>query len=918
MLGCGGSGSGAASASDGATEGETDPATGGTAGASSDGTGGETETSADTGTDTTSPPQEDVCPPTYMLPMVAECDGSLLLEPANIAESSPGVLEVEGPDGADAFRLNDEEVMWLADEDCLRLGQDGEDFSVSMWFRLPEAETTSQARLFGTGNSSGSTDGFSLHVQPRAGGLALEALSGGGEGTPRINVNGPSIETESWNHVVLTYRNGTQFEMTVNGHPLDIERPGRDAFEDIFREGMFSFGDPGHGERAPIEVSQARAYKRALSDGEIRALYLEHASVRGLSGDALGTALDALSEHFAGNETLGPDAFSAAVDGVTQHGLMLSTRQEWIEQGLDLIDAYEAGPGPLFLVEDVGTEISQAPEAGESDAVREARGMLAVHQAVFDYGFNPEVVAGCGDILEARSWQTSSHFPGAVDPGAVAGEHTVVVDATKPAYFGRPVAFATEAARRPTGLYLPPGSVGTVSVPAALVGKGYTVLVGAHTHKQDVDPESNRGHRRLPNAFRRFEILQEETSIANPLGGGVYITVPYLSDAGLLDVTISGVVEAPIFSLRSFDTMTPEQWQSRRNAPGPWVDFVSDRYMMQVPRHWVDAIDDPTAILEDWDRTMDGFTELFGWEPQERNDIVLYMQVDVWIRHGMGGIGYPQINATFVPGQIQEGSSNHFFLTNPTPQLDLHELGHAQLVSKFRGEEEALVNFPMAYVLNEKFGVDFDEAFGESSAHSPDGGDFTPDEAAVHWMVTANFRTNQEMDYSSSTLNEIRYQHRGYAKYADVARLFGWEALRSFYRAEHLAEEAGRASNNGLDAVDDRILRMSIAAGADLTPLIHFWGIHPVGADDLSAAISAAGIESSSEIEDLLRRYRDLIPADNDAFNAYYLEVYPGQPKGGDPDFGHGWFNVWSPLWNETHAEDTRTALDQILTTYYP
>ena len=31
------------------------------------------------------------------------------------------------------------------------------------------------------------------------------------------------------------------------------------------------------------------------------------------------------------------------------------------------------------------------------------------------------------------------------------------------------------------------------------------------------------------------------------------------------------------------------------------------------------------------------------------------------------------------------------------------------------------------------------------------------------------------MDKSNTTLDEFRY-HRGYAKYADIARLFGWQA----------------------------------------------------------------------------------------------------------------------------------------------
>lgn len=857
------------------------------------------------------------CPPMFALPTLSECDGTDLLAEENSAMRTDGIMAVEGPDGAAAVQLGDDQSIELRNDPCLQLGRDGADFSVSLWFRIPEGGEPS-ATIFGNGSSAGSTDGFAVTVRNRDGEPRLSVVSGGGDGRARITTSDIPVEASRWNHLVLIFRDQANFQIMINGVPTSLENPFRSAYGDLYRESGLRLGDPGFGTSTPIEVSDTRSYARTVSTAEVRALYFEHAAAGGLSGDTLDAALAALSGHF-GSSPLSDEDFDAAVRDLVDHATALPQSEERMRNALDLIDGYETSVGPLFLNGETGAEITQAPEAGESATVREARAMVVVHQAIFDHGFTDEAIGGCGDLFEGRAWQTAAHFPGSVQPGAEVMDHSVQVDASKPAFVGRPVAFATQPARRPTGLYLPPGAIGEVRVPAALIGRGFTVLVGAHTHIQDVDPESNRAHRRLPHVAQRFELVRDVTTIANPLGGGIYIEVPYLADAGVVDITISGVVEAPFFSMRSFDRMNAEDWRARRTSPAPWADFVTDTYMVQVPRHWVYALEDPIPGMTRYDDAMDGFSELFGWEPEERNDVVLYMQPDVWIRHGQGGIGYPQINFSFDPADIRDGNREIYLLNDPVNQLELHELGHAQLVTKFRGETEALVNFPMAYVLNEKFGMDLDEAFGISGSGARVGaGAYTPDQAAVHWMITENFRDGLEMDRTNSTLNQMRYQHRGYAKYADVARLFGWEALRSFYRAEHAAYLHHQNTPRTLgSADDDRILRMSIAAGADLTPLMHFWGNHPEDAEALAAAITEASVPSSPEIETLLRRYRELIPADNDAFDVFFETIYVDRPTDGNPDFGHGWYNVWLPLYDTTHAERSRVSLDAILALYF-
>ena len=42
------------------------------------------------------------------------------------------------------------------------------------------------------------------------------------------------------------------------------------------------------------------------------------------------------------------------------------------------------------------------------------------------------------------------------------------------------------------------------------------------------------------------------------------------------------------------------------------------------------------------------------------------------------------------------------------------------------------------------------------------------------------------MDISKANKDEVRYQHRNYAKHVEISALFGWGALDKFYLPENL------------------------------------------------------------------------------------------------------------------------------------
>ena len=849
------------------------------------------------------------CAPAYAPPAVSGCDGIVLTDPLYSASRSAGITAATTPNGLAGLRFESGQSIKLKNEACLQLGIGGSDFSVSMWVKPPSGIS----QILTSGNTPyGGFGGFVLHTVMVDGRAVLRMHTTSVSGAPWLDFDSVPIDAGTWAYVTLTYVTNNEASyatLTVNG----ITTSGAvysEPFKNFVQLGDAAAYLPTNG----VEIGDMRAYGRALSATEIRSQWLAVATEFGVNATALDASIDQLSAHFNNTAPLDATSFAAAAASMTKNAVLLPTSESLMVKALDLADLYEAKAGPLFVSTPTVSGIRRVAVAGETSQVREARTMLNVFQIVHDEVFRDETVATCGAVLQGRRWKTADYFPGKVTATLDASKtFSVPVNATVPALWGKPVAFGTSPKTRATGLFLPPGSVARVTVPAALVNTGFAVQIGAHTW----DHSGKDNHTRLHRTTRSFEITRQVTTVASPLGGGVYIVVPYLANAGMVSVQVQGVVEAPMFSLRSFDTMTVADWTARRTAGAPWADFVTDNFMMQVPTNYVYAKADPTQLMKDWDTFMKAYATFVGIPPEKRNDITSWLQADVQIRAGVYSIGYPQVNNDYNPRDDQRGNSTRMLVTSPLgAQVDSHELGHAQLFSGFRGEGEAINNFPFAYIANTKFGYTFDEAFRLSFDNVGTGG-HTPDRAAVDWMVTVNFGNGAEMDYSNTTKDEFRYQKRGYAKYADIARLFDWKVLTGFYAQENLDYNA-KTPGDGLSAVDSRILRLSVQAGADLTPLIHFWGIRPVEPARLKAAMAAKGIGSSLAIKELMLRYRTLIPANNVAFDAFFESVFPGKPAGYSPDFGPGWYQVRRTQWNETLAAKAAGTIDTLVAFYFP
>jgi len=244
-----------------------------------------------------------------------------------------------------------------------------------------------------------------------------------------------------------------------------------------------------------------------------------------------------------------------------------------------------------------------------------------------------------------------------------------------------------------------------------------------------------------------------------------------------------------------------------------------------------------------------------------------------------------------------------------SPSATLHELGHGQLFTKFAGETESVVNLMYVAAMNQKFGVPLDKAFGRSVGNN-NRENVSLSDAALTWVLTERFQSGQAM-----TEKHMKYQQRGYAKYVEIANLFGWGALSNFWHgvnADYMRGIKPKVINN--DPTDNRILRMSKAAGVDLRPLIHFWGVIPEDAMKLESEIKAAGLKPSAAIYDRLKYYQSVVPTNVVQYNEHYERFRPAVSDTIDKK----WFEKLTADYTPEIGQNAVQAVQKIIQLYFP
>ena len=615
--------------------------------------------------------------------------------------------------------------------------------------------------------------------------------------------------------------------------------------------------------------------------------------------EALVSALSSLTLHITSDAPLEPSGIAEHKSAIDANKDFFGTSRAVIAASFKLVKTYDTEIGPLWVS---GSPVQNFKRADVSDSdIHWA--VYTVMQNIIDKTYTgPNIVAN-EDLFSGFNFGSSAYFPGACDaPEDPEKTTTATINASFPETFGRDTMYWTSPARKPTGTYLAPGTVATVTVPRALVGKGYQVRVGSHSWDFFRLPELYR----LDRSSLLYDINATEIQVSSPLGGGIYIEVPYLSDEGIVEIEIKNAVPAPYFSAKPFHTTTLEEWKNiQRHHKAPWVDFQTEKFMMNVPTDWVYELEDPVSLLAEWDMSMDATNELMGF-PVERGKETLYAQVDLSIPYGFHATGYPAVNAWYDPNKAYGGAHDDHLVTGPehAKYVEFHEMGHGYLFPKLETDIESTVNLLHVAVLNRKLGFSLDEAFQKSA---PSGNaSRTVNNAAVFWMMMQDFKNNKPMNALDKS-----YQHQGHADYVEVARLFGWDVLAEYWKAYMLeAAEESPIDNGNIDPI---LLRLSKAVGVDLRPLFHFWGVHPDKPITLQEAVDAEQLLPSMVIFRTLKRYQSLVPQDKEAFQRFALAWWDGKEDPAKSKFAAIWDS-----YDEIYASLVQSNVQNIIDLYFP
>lgn len=615
------------------------------------------------------------------------------------------------------------------------------------------------------------------------------------------------------------------------------------------------------------------------------------------AGAELVATLESLTAHNTGATPLDAEQIKSAIESVKKNAPFIGHDEKTIRAAFEAVRSYDKANGPLWVS---GKVIPRnAKDGGPAQDIHLAT--FNVMQAIEDHVFTPENLKQHEKLLDGFSFASAANFPGWVDPPAdPTATYTVKVDASYVNKFAHTVFHQERPAVRPTGAYLAPGSIATVTVPESIVNKGYTIRVGAHSWDFAQKPRAVR----LDRVSKVYPIDAKQIKVANPLGGGIYLQVPLAEDQGVIDISIQNSVRSPLFRSLPYAKTTNEEWKNvERNHKAPWADLQSTGFQTQVPTSWISDLDDPTQLMADWDKAMAVCAKLMG-VPEGWGREVAYMQVDLMIRGKAFHPGYPM-------GNDRVEQANRYLIKGPqySPDYPLHELGHGFTFTKYPGDREAAVNFPYVAVLNRAFGVDLEQAFRGSRGMNNDF--ITVDNTAIEWMMSDNFLTG------NMTGVERQYQPKGHAKYVDVVRLFGWDALDNLWGSIAADKEKGIEWPVDEGNTDRLTLQFSKAAGADLRPLMAFWGI-PVQDDAASdAAIKNAGVPASAKVFDQLEHYKRLVPADNKTFRTFSEKWWGRQPKADGFTTERNHAARWD-AYNEAEAAKVRDRVQAIITRFFP
>ena len=279
------------------------------------------------------------------------------------------------------------------------------------------------------------------------------------------------------------------------------------------------------------------------------------AAVDGADATQFAAAMAKIRLHLTGATVLTAAQLNEQTSLLAQRMFTLTDSEAMLIQAFAIVDLYEKTEGTFFIGAKTKGGFPNKP--GATDGYELARAVFTLQQGIYDQAFAPATFVKYRTLLAGKKFNTSDFYPGKVKLAADAARtYSAKINASMPKFVGKGTAWSTTPALRPTGYYLAAGDVATVTVPSALVNKGFTIQVGAHRQ----DKTGSNPVKRFFRISQQVAITSTTTEIANPFGGGIYINTPYLADAGMVDVQIKNAVPAPFFSATSGNKTSLADW----------------------------------------------------------------------------------------------------------------------------------------------------------------------------------------------------------------------------------------------------------------------------------------------------------------------------------------------------------------------
>ncbi|MFB3430433.1 MAG: M60 family metallopeptidase [Phycisphaerales bacterium] len=401
------------------------------------------------------------------------------------------------------------------------------------------------------------------------------------------------------------------------------------------------------------------------------------------------------------------------------------------------------------------------------------------------------------EARRAKSGDVRAH------PSAVAFPGPVPVDMPR---ITRRITLDAIPGWRSTGLYAAPGEPVTVRVIDGATA-GSAVQIGAWRDPQDFDDRV-----RMPKAIFRTALNADQTTLASPIGGPIYLDLdPETARAGLT-VEISGAVEMPRFRLGH---TTVEEWQSRlRSLPVAWAELESDELVFTIPASAVRELDRPDLVMEHWNKVHEAMQEMEPRSPRHWPDRQQRYVAEK--RLSWGYMYCPSDGPLVIPmTAADEMVALANFDAEGENQLwgHYHEMGHSHQnpMWTFSGTGEVTVNI-----------------FTVLALHTVNG--YPLDDAAMRTEPARAFATMVTHAKEGAPFDKWkRDPFLALQTYALLWQEFGWEAFRTAFRAYDDLAPGERPSTD--DEKRDRFaITMSQTVERNLAPYFEAWGIPISGA----------------------------------------------------------------------------------------